>query len=72
MMPYRNIAGNSGVMAYEIGTDHISVQFIDGKIYVYSYASAGKKNVERMKRLALRGHGLSTFISKTVRDKYER
>jgi len=72
MMPYGNIAGNSGVMAYEIAVDRISVQFIDGKVYVYTYASAGKKAIERMKRLALSGRGLSTFISTAVRDKFER
>ncbi|GAB3922666.1 hypothetical protein [Mucilaginibacter myungsuensis] len=71
MVPYKNSAGNSGVVAYDISDDRIAVQFIGGDIYVYSYASAGKRNVEQMKKLALAGNGLSTFISRVVRDKYE-
>jgi len=71
MTPYQNQAGNSGVLAYQTGPDRISVQFTDGKTYVYTYASAGKRNIEQMKALAETGKGLSTFISRTVKDRYE-
>jgi hypothetical protein len=71
MVPYRNIAGNSGVIAYAIKPDSIAVQFTDGKVYVYTYASAGKRNIEQMKKLAKNGLGLSTFISTTVKNRYE-
>ncbi len=69
---YRNIAGNSGVKAYEIGPDYITVEFSDGAVYRYTYASAGRENVERMKGLARAGQGLSTFLNTTVSKLYER
>jgi hypothetical protein len=72
MEPYRNVAGNSGVDAYEIGPDYITIKFSDGAVYRYTYASAGQENVERMKGLAQAGQGLSTFISTTVSKLYER
>ena len=72
MEPYRNLSGTSGVSAYEIGPDHITIEFTDGTMYLYTYASAGKDNVERMKGLAQAGRGLSTYISTTVGKLYER
>lgn len=72
MIAYGNIAGNSGVKAYETGPDRILVQFIDGKVYTYSNASAGAANIRKMKGLAKSGKGLSTFISQHVKDGYER
>ena len=72
MEPYRNIAGNSGVRAYEIGPDYITIEFSDGASYRYTYASAGEENVERMKGLAQAGQGLNTFISTSVSQLYER
>jgi hypothetical protein len=69
---YPNRSRNSGVVAYEIGAESITVKFVDGNKYVYTYDSAGAENVDHMKRLAIRGEGLSGFISATVRDKYAR
>ena len=70
MEHYKNLSGDSGVVAYEIGTESIKVQFIDGSIYLYNYQSAGKDNIERMKRLAIAGEGLSSFIGNVVKDGY--
>jgi hypothetical protein len=67
----KNNSGTSGVEFYEIENDDIVVQFVDGRIYRYSYASAGKENVEKMKQLAIAGVGLTTYINQYVRDKYE-
>lgn len=67
---YGNRAGNSGVVAYEIRRDCIRVKFLDGRIYTYTYRSAGRENVERMKLLARSGKGLSGFISAHVRDRF--
>lgn len=67
---YANRAGNSGVMAYEIRRDSIRVEFVDGRLYTYTYRSAGRDNVECMKRLARSGKGLSGFISSHVRDRF--
>ena len=72
METYRNLGGDSGVVAYETGSDFIRVQFHDGSIYLYTYRSAGVYNIERMKGLAEYGEGLNTFINKYVRKRYER
>jgi hypothetical protein len=64
MTRYQNFNGNSGVLSYALAADSIRIKFIDGKTYIYSYATAGKENVEEMKRLAKAGRGLATFISK--------
>jgi hypothetical protein len=71
---YRNLSGNSGVIAFEIGTNFVRVQFRQGTPYLYIYQSAGIANVDEMKRLARLGQGLSTFINQTpaVRNGYAR
>jgi hypothetical protein len=70
MTPYLRLSGDSGVLAYRIEAQAIRVKFADGKIYIYTYASTGRVHVERMKLLAQAGRGLSTYISKYVRDAY--
>lgn len=67
---YHNRGRNSGVSAYETGEDYIKVEFVDGDLYLYTDDSAGHDAVARMKQLATRGEGLSTFISQHVRDRY--
>ena len=59
------------MIAYALGSDHIDVQFIDGAVYIYTNKSAGAANVKHMKELAKQGRGLSTFISTTVKNRYE-
>ena len=70
MEQYQNLAGNSGVVAYDIGLDFIRVQFTGGEIYVYTYESTGADAVEQMKTLAEQGRGLSTFISRAVKGAF--
>ena len=72
MERYKNLGGNSGVVGYEIGSDFIRVQFSNGSVYLYTYASAGANNVEQMKQLARMGQGLNAFINRHVRKAYER
>ncbi len=60
---YKNLSGDSGVIAYEIGDDFIWICFKGGSGYRYSNSSVGSHNVEKMKGLAEQGRGLSTFIS---------
>ena len=72
MKKYGNHSGNSGVIAYEEGPDWIKVKFIDGSVYIYSYKKAGKHHVEQLKILAKAGKGLSGYISKYVKDRYDR
>lgn len=67
---YRDVDGDTGVAAYELGPDSITVQFSTGAVYLYTYASAGYQNIERMKHLAKSGDGLNAFIVKYVRKAY--
>ena len=69
MQPYKNLAGNSGILAYAIGKTFIKIKFKDG-IYNYTWSKPGKKKVEEMKKLAEKGKGLSTFISRYVKENY--
>ena len=70
MKRYRNLGGDSGIVAYEDGEDFIRVQFSDGSIYRYNYTKPGPNDVERMKRLAEKGQGLNSFISRVIRKRY--
>jgi len=72
MTPYQNLEGHSGVSAYEIKPDSIAVEFNHNAIYLYTYKSAGKRVIEKMKLLAKAGRGLSTYISQKVRDNFEK
>lgn len=40
MERYKNLGRDSGVSAYEIGDDSITVQFSTGEVYLYTYRSA--------------------------------
>ena len=70
MTPYRRLAGDSGVVAYRSDAKAITVKFVDGRQYTYTYASAGEHHIEQMKLLAHAGQGLCGYISKHVRDNY--
>ena len=72
MERYRNIDGDSGVSAYEIGVDFIRVQFGTGATYLHTYSSAGSANIEQMKILAKKGDGLNSFINTTVCKLYDQ
>lgn len=64
---YKNTSHGSEVWAYEIGDDSITIQFTDGSIYVYNNQSAGTDYIEKMKALAISGHGLYRFIMRYVK-----
>jgi len=70
MEAYKNLGGDSGVVAYEIGSDYIRVKFSDESIYLYTNGSAGSHNIREMQRLARQGQGLNAFINTTVRKNY--
>lgn len=72
MERYRDIDGDSGVLAYEPAPDFIRVQFKDNSVYLYTYASARSHNIERMKSLAAAGDGLNAFINTNVKRAYAR
>ena len=71
MTPYGGHAKQHGVLAYEIKNDSIEVEFTSGWIYHFSHVKPGALRVERMKQLAESGRGLSTFISRYVKNRYE-
>jgi len=72
MDQYQNLGGGSGVTGYEIKRNSIKVQFRDGSTYLYTYKSAGKETIKRMKELAKSGAGLQSYISQVVKKGYAR
>lgn len=72
MKTYLNINGNSGILAYDISGDDITLQFEDHSVYLYTYAKPGKKHVEEMKKLAKAGKGLCTYVNQYVKEKYAK
>ena len=72
MQPYKNSNRDTGVIAYETGDNGIAVQFRDGSVYLYTIKSAGQAAVEKMKSLAKKGKGLTTYINQYVKDRYEK
>lgn len=72
MTPYGNLNANSGVVAYEIQSEAIVIQFRHSGKYVYDYDTTGREHVEAMKVLALEGRGLATYINQNVRGRFAR
>ncbi len=70
MKRYRNLDGQSGVVAYAITGDAIAVKFQGGDTYDYTHVKPGRRHVDNMKLLAEAGQGLATYISRYVRDDY--
>lgn len=69
MENYKNLNGNSGITAYEIGADFIVVRFKDKdglEDYTYTNRVTGMSKLATMKRLAKGGKGLATYINKDV------
>jgi len=72
MQTYADVNNDSGVSSYDIRAMSIEVWFNrDAVSYVYSYSSAGEYHVEHMKKLAINGKGLNTYINNYVKRDYE-
>ena len=71
MTDYKNLNGDSGIIAYEIFDTYIRIQFEDEEVYVYSYDKPGEDEVEHMKKLAEEGKGLNTYINQKIRKKFD-
>jgi hypothetical protein len=67
---YKNSNRDTGVVAYETGDNGIAVQFRDGAVYLYTIKSAGAAAINKMKILAEKGEGLTTYINRYVRNRY--
>jgi len=72
MKRYHNRSGKSGVASYEAGDGFIRVRFMNNGTYEYTDAKTGRMHVRNMQQLAAAGLGLSTYISRFVRDRYAR
>ena len=70
MNKYKNLGNNSGVAAYEIADNSITVQFNDGGLYLYNTSRPGRAYVDKMKQLALNGSGLNSLISREIKKNY--
>jgi len=68
---YKDLDGDSGVVAFEIGQDSITVQFSTGMKYLYTTRSAGAASVAEMQRLARLGNGLNSYIKRHANGAYE-
>ena len=70
MSKYKNLSGDSPIISYEIDLSSITIKFKGNYSYKYTYQSSGRQNIEKMKKLALSGKGLSSFISRNIKEKY--
>ena len=70
--PYGN--GATGVTAVAIREDFVIVRFKNSPrdTYVYDREKPGSEQLERMKWIARKGSGLTTYINRNVRDYAER
>ena len=68
--PYRSGRGSSGVVAYALADDSMHIQFRSGDVYVYTPTATGRLHMKVMKQLARANAGLSTYISRQVRERY--
>lgn len=72
MQPYANRSGDSGVVAFEVGRGWIKVEFANGTTYLYNAFEPGPAAVAEMQRLAKAGEGLSTYVSRVVKNRYAK
>ena len=70
MQSYGDIGGDSGIAAYELGSDVIVIRFKHGGTYRYDGTVPGSKHVRRMQKLARSGRGLNEYINKHVREHF--
>ena len=71
MFRYGDESSNSGVVAYSLGDDFIVVQFANQtRGYIFTHATTGQEHVDNMKRHAIEGEGLATYINQH-NPKYE-
>lgn len=69
---YKDLGGDSGIVAYETAQSEITVKFSDGYHYLYSTESTSLSNIQEMKRLADQGVGLNSFIQRVVKKEFVR
>jgi len=68
------VTGTTGVVHYEAFKDAIELTFRDGWIYHYSTRKIASHHIKEMKRLAMNGKGLTTYVNQheEVKHDYDR
>ena len=74
MQRYKNLTGQSNIYAFELLDSGITIQFNDHSQYTYQSSRVGFNNKTEIKRLAINGQGLNSFINRTptVRNGYSQ
>ncbi|MGR6858933.1 hypothetical protein ACU5EH_00665 [Aliivibrio salmonicida] len=72
MQKYSNFGGDSNVHSFEIAADSITVVFNGGATYLYTIGSTGITDIVEMKRLAMSGQGLNSYIGRVVKKRFAR
>ena len=68
---YKSQNPDAGVRTVEILEDAIILEFADRKHrYLYNTERPGPEHVNNMKRLALAGKGLTTYVNQHVHENY--
>lgn len=67
MIAYKNLHRLSSILAYELGDESIKIEFVSGAVRVYTYENVGKDHVEAMKKCAIKGKGLGSYVMKNER-----
>lgn len=70
LAPYGNRHGGSGVRAWAIVGDTLSVEFVDGAVYDYRRQDIGARLFTAACAAARAGRGLSSCISRHLRQRY--
>jgi hypothetical protein len=70
LQPYGNRHGGSGVRAWAITGDTLSVEFVDGAVYDYRRQDVGLRLFTAACAAARAGRGLSSCISRHLREGY--
>lgn len=70
LQPYGNRHGGSGVRAWAITGDTLSVEFVDGAVYDYRRQDIGSRLFTAACAAARAGRGLSSCISRHLRERY--
>jgi len=70
LQAYGNRHGGSGVRAFSILGHTLSVEFSNGAVYDYRRRDVGVRRFEAACAAARKGRGLSTCISRHLRDRF--
>lgn len=67
---YANVGGTSGVATYDHGDDWMVVNFTTGSRYIYTLKSTSPESLGYLKKYAIAGKGLNSYIMRQLREDY--